>query len=543
MYRSNTGRPVAVMFLGTIGAGKSALLSQIGGDFDSGVQFRRGHTTEIREETVNLDGREVVLMDVPGLFEPDDNETQMNAWKLTNALRKPYTFKLYFVLKATNRGPTNEELVLMSKVNECVRQVDAMTRVEFRVIVNQIRSDDVYRMYKREAAQDNFQRMFSELEIEGFSFDIRVNNVLMLRYDEYKIRHKLFADELEDDIRGHQGNQVMVREDIQARNSDVKHFEPDNTGLWVGGAIGLAAVLFGALVFKGITRSYLDSKAMTNHSMERPVAVLFLGNTGAGKSTLLSQIGGEFAAGVKFRAGYTKDIISKTIIVDKKPLILIDIPGLFEPNEKETVLNAKKLNDALRRPYTFKLYFILMANNRGPTNEELVLMSKVNECVRQVDTKISVEFRVIVNQIQSDDVYIMYDQYVAQDNFQGMFSKLEIEGFSFDIRISKVLMLRYDEYMIEKKLFRDILLDDIRSQPGVHISLLKDISATNKDMTTFNESARLFLIGLGTGGAIGAVGSAYVGLSLATRKLIDPSKALVVATTIAAAAQNFAIKK
>ncbi|KAF9180777.1 hypothetical protein BGZ51_005898 [Haplosporangium sp. Z 767] len=272
---------------------------------------------------------------------------------------------------------------------------------------------------------------------------------------------------------------------------------------------------------------------------DSPVAVMFIGNIGAGKSTLLSQIGGDFASGVKFREGYTKGIDTKAIIVDGKPLVLMDISGLFEPNEEETVLNAKRLNEALQMPFIFKLYFVLMASNRGPTDEELVLMSKVNRCLRQVDAKTKVEFRVIVNQIQNDDVYRMYDQRVAQDNFQSYFSKLEIEGFSFDIRISKVLLLRYDEDMVEKRLFKNILLDDIRSQPGVYVSLLKDISATNKDVTTFKENARLFLIGLGTGGAVGAVASAYIWMSLG-RKLIDPTKAQGLAVTIAAAAQRLA---
>ncbi|KAG0310538.1 hypothetical protein BGZ99_000324 [Dissophora globulifera] len=194
-------RKVAVLFIGNIGAGKSTLLSQIGGNFLSGVSFRQGYTTRISEQEITLDGKSVVLMDIPGLFEPEEDATQKNAKILTEALRMDYDFKLFFVLKACNRGVNDEDLILMSKVNECICQAQTKTKIDFRVIINQIMDDEVYNLYRDIMAIDNFRSFFAHLKISGYSFnDIRIENVLLLRFDAAKPLRNEFRSEILSDV-------------------------------------------------------------------------------------------------------------------------------------------------------------------------------------------------------------------------------------------------------------------------------------------------------------------------------------------------------
>ncbi|KAF9936802.1 hypothetical protein BGZ65_002026 [Modicella reniformis] len=216
------------------------------------------------------------------------------------------------------------------------------------------------------------------------------------------------------------------------------------------------------------------------------VAILFIGNIGAGKSTLLAQIGGSFPSGVKFMEGYTKDISEQVVTLDGKLAILMDTPGLYEIDDEVTEANAKKLTEALRKGYNYKLFFVLTANNRGLTREDLALMSKVNACARQVDGA-KIDFRVIINQIKDDDTYNMYEEGVAKDNFRMLFGTLKVKGFSFDIQVNGVILIRFDKGALERKSFATVISEQIKAQKHVKVKLLKDILAKNKDLSAFGK--------------------------------------------------------
>ncbi|KAG0310539.1 hypothetical protein BGZ99_000325 [Dissophora globulifera] len=239
----------------------------------------------------------------------------------------------------------------------------------------------------------------------------------------------------------------------------------------------------------------------------RKVAVLFIGNIGSGKSTLLNQIGGVFPAGVVFRRGYTDRIWEQPITLDGKPAVLMDIPGLFEPDQNGTERNATVLTEALKMRYDFKLFFVLKADNRGVGDADLILMSKVNECIRQAQTKVRIKFRVIINQIMDDDVYNMYETSVAVDNFRGFFAGLTIKGYSFsDIHILSVLLLRFDKQKILRNEFSPEILSDVTRQRNVPVSVTANISVSNEEILGFKEArSRLpdFFAGVGVTVALG----------------------------------------
>lgn len=229
---------------------------------------------------------------------------------------------------------------------------------------------------------------------------------------------------------------------------------------------------------------YAGQGPLSHRLAKGPPAVVLLGNAGAGKSTLLTQLGGKFESGAVFRKGFTKKISEQVVKVDGKDVCLIDVPGLFEPNDKETKFNALQLKDALSRGYKYRLYFVLRADNRGPDDKEMVMMSKIGECIGNFDGS-QISFGVIVNQIRSNDVYDMYQQEMAHDNFQSMFRGLDMPGLTFDIKIDSVLMLWFDEHGLDEYRFRDELAKEIHKHPATAIELKKDIQFCNDDLKLY----------------------------------------------------------
>ncbi|KAF9382711.1 hypothetical protein CPB97_006994 [Podila verticillata] len=220
-------KDTAIILLGNAGAGKSTLLTQLGAkSFESGATFRRGFTKDVYEEEIELNGKRVLLIDVPGLYEPKEQETQYNAEKLTEALSRGYNYKLYFVMKASNRGPDDKEMVMMSKINDCIMRADGSdtSRVSFRVIVNQIMSQDVYELYQEHMANDNCKGFFQSLNIPGFSFDIKVDKVVLLMFDEEKVKNCEFASTLKEDVGKHSETAIVMTQ-LKASNKDITLFE------------------------------------------------------------------------------------------------------------------------------------------------------------------------------------------------------------------------------------------------------------------------------------------------------------------------------
>ncbi|KAG0330776.1 hypothetical protein BG000_011463 [Podila horticola] len=190
----------AVLLFGNAGAGKSNLLTQLGGTkFKSGATFRRGCTKKVEQEQVTLsNGQKVMLVDEPGLFEPSEAATQNNATELNAALKLDYEFKIFLVMKAENRGPWDAELVMMSKINEFVKTAHA---------------------------KDNFKSFFDSLDIKGFLFDIKIDGVMLLRYSSEDISCGGFKEKMEEEVHQHSQTTIHLEERLAFSNSDVRLFE------------------------------------------------------------------------------------------------------------------------------------------------------------------------------------------------------------------------------------------------------------------------------------------------------------------------------
>ncbi|KAG0019092.1 hypothetical protein BGZ80_006315 [Entomortierella chlamydospora] len=168
---------------------------------------------------------EVKLIDLPGLYEPRNNaDTKKNAGILQEALSRGYEYKLYFVLKGDSRGPDDAELAMMSRVSQCVKEVDG-AHVTFRVIVNLIPTRDVYEMYKSKLANDNFKSFFSQLEkspeSHQFRFDIIIDRVQLISCCESAIANRTLKDQIAQDVETHKQTLLSVGE-LKASNEDLR---------------------------------------------------------------------------------------------------------------------------------------------------------------------------------------------------------------------------------------------------------------------------------------------------------------------------------
>ncbi|KAG0021822.1 hypothetical protein BGZ82_011188 [Podila clonocystis] len=225
-YYARSSKMTAVLLIGNAGAGKSTLLTQLGGKkFKSGAKFREGFTKKVEEEPVTLsNGQTVMLVDVPGLFEPSEKATKDNASELTTALRLDYDFKIFFVMKADNRGPSDSDMVMMSKINESIKTVHG-SRVSFRVIVNQIMSDDVHEIYQENLAKDNFKSFFASLDIEEFSFDIKIDSVMLLRFSPNDVSCGGFREKMEQEVSQHSQAWILLEKPLEFSNDDLKLYQ------------------------------------------------------------------------------------------------------------------------------------------------------------------------------------------------------------------------------------------------------------------------------------------------------------------------------
>ncbi|KAK3808457.1 MAG: hypothetical protein J3Q66DRAFT_76226 [Benniella sp.] len=230
----------AVIFLGNMGVGKSTLLSQIGGNFPSGLAFMTGLTKEVTEQVVCLNGEPVILIDTPGLYEANNQATQANGLKMAEALRRGYDYKLFMVLKGTNRGITAEDLALMSKVSKCVRQAND-AKVEYRVIVNQIENEDIYKMYEERVVKDNFRGIIDLIGRDQYELDIEITSVMLVRTDEAAVKGMQLREPIMEQIVAHTPTPVKVM-DIKADNNDPKLFAAIGAAVMTFFAIGAAVV-------------------------------------------------------------------------------------------------------------------------------------------------------------------------------------------------------------------------------------------------------------------------------------------------------------
>ncbi|KAF9098938.1 hypothetical protein BGX29_007378 [Mortierella sp. GBA35] len=104
-------------------------------------------------------------------------------------------------------------------------------------------------------------------------------------------------------------------------------------------------------------------------------SVVFVGNPGVGKSTLLNALGGNFANGMTPLGGLTKKVSSVTVNCEGRSLRLIDVPGIMESGEDNTISgNLQMLEDTLNSSGRSVLFFVVTPRNGRIAPDDFAVM-------------------------------------------------------------------------------------------------------------------------------------------------------------------------
>jgi len=146
------------------------------------------------------------------------------------------------------------------------------------------------------------------------------------------------------------------------------------------------------------------------------------------------------------------------------------------------------------------------------------MMSKVNQCIKQVNGS-RVSFRIFVNQITDQEVYDLYEQYLAKDNFATLFKSLKIPGYSFNIKIDRVLLLRFNKEFVRQRTFKDVIAADVfkHSQSAINVEGLK---VSNDDLSLFEAAVMISWVGVPVAVA-GRVAMVVIGSSVAAGAAVN----------------------
>jgi len=132
------------------------------------------------------------------------------------------------------------------------------------------------------------------------------------------------------------------------------------------------------------------------------------------------------------------------------------------------------------------------------------MMSKINQCVKQVDES-RIHFLIIVNHITDQEMYDLYEQKLANDNYAALFKSLRISGYSFNIKIDRVVHLGFDKKDVRKCSFNNVVASGLfeHSQSAVNVEELK---ASNEDLSLFEAAAMTSWVAVNGGLAVSAIG-------------------------------------
>lgn len=85
----------------------------------------------------------------------------------------------------------------------------------------------------------------------------------------------------------------------------------------------------------------------------------------------------------------------------------------------------------------------------------------------------------------SDDVSKIYEDYVAKDNCKSLFEGLDIPGFSFDIKVDSVMLLRYSPEDVSCGGFKAKMEKEVYQHSQEHIHMEKPLEFTNNDLKLY----------------------------------------------------------
>ncbi|KAF9905869.1 hypothetical protein BX616_000905 [Lobosporangium transversale] len=137
----------------------SYIANHLGANFESGFAMHGGGvTTQVQQQIVDINGQNILMVDAPGLIEPDLVATRRNAEEITEALklgkknRKP--LKIGIIVMDHNGRIQRSDMLLIQKVNQALTP-----RFEILLIVNQVKRRNMQHYATRECIETLVNRI------------------------------------------------------------------------------------------------------------------------------------------------------------------------------------------------------------------------------------------------------------------------------------------------------------------------------------------------------------------------------------------------
>ncbi|KAF9085422.1 hypothetical protein BGX29_001955 [Mortierella sp. GBA35] len=173
----------SVVFVGNPGAGKSALLNALGGNFASGSSEVRGLTREATVRQVTAGGRTLRLFDVPGIDDVADEGGADTIVKhllmLQDTLNGGGQFVIFFVINPTNGRVGPSDYMIMKTVLDSLRQAPMVG-----IILTQIRKKHLAEARKDEYKATLFRNLQRIVKNKSFQFLSQRNPLVLANHDD-----------------------------------------------------------------------------------------------------------------------------------------------------------------------------------------------------------------------------------------------------------------------------------------------------------------------------------------------------------------------
>jgi len=136
--------------VGNPGAGKSAILNALGGEFPSGFSDLQGMTTRVSHKDVKFENRSFRLVDTPGISDPGeggqgDERTNIRLKMLQEAMNDGLVCAIFFVIAPRNGRIEPGTLALMQLVLDNMKKGPKVGLIINQVMpghIDQVQSDD-----------------------------------------------------------------------------------------------------------------------------------------------------------------------------------------------------------------------------------------------------------------------------------------------------------------------------------------------------------------------------------------------------------------
>ncbi|KAG0253642.1 hypothetical protein BGZ95_006259 [Linnemannia exigua] len=166
-----------ILLVGNTGVGKSSILNLFGASFEADFSLIDGLTTK----TSCADGKQVRLIDAPGLVEISDQRIAENAEELTKALKFSGKYKLVFVYQSNGGRLLPQDVYTTTKVCKAIGYC-----LDVGLIINKVDEEHMDKYDNQES-----RSLIAQTLSKATNGKLSADRIIALEYCKASERHTL----------------------------------------------------------------------------------------------------------------------------------------------------------------------------------------------------------------------------------------------------------------------------------------------------------------------------------------------------------------